>query len=114
MQTDLVTEIIKELKESLENGDRLKSMTAKRLSRMQLIIMLDTHQGVEKINGRLKKVEAAADETKRYPSLLWLLRYKTKQTVSVLVAVFLLLSALYVSGVREPILDFLGLPSLIP
>ena len=113
-ETDLITEIIEELKSSLANGDQLKSMSQRRLSRWQLILMLDTHQEVSKINGRLKKVEEAAADWKRYPSITWLLRHRTKGTIAVIATIFTLTTMLYVSGIRVPILEWLGLPPLTP
>ncbi len=103
--------IIEELKELLEKGDEISPKVARKL---QLAISLDTHMEVKKINGRLKKVEAVTKTAEDYPSLLWLLRFKTKKTVATIVVVFVVLSILYVSGLRESIFAWLGLPSLIP
>ncbi len=41
------------------------------------------------------------------PPLLWLLRFRTKETIA---TILFLLSAWYVSGIRQPILKWLGLP----
>lgn len=46
----------------------------------------------------------------RHPSLLYLIRFRTRETVAVILLVFVLLSAWYVSGFRMPILRWLGLP----
>ena len=44
------------------------------------------------------------------PPLLWLLRFRTKETIATILFIILLLSAWYVSGIRQPILKWLGLP----
>jgi hypothetical protein len=103
--------VIEELKALLENGDEVSPEVARRL---QLALSLDTHIEVKKINGRLKKVEEAAKNSERYPSILYLLRHKTKTTVAVIVMIFVILSLFYVSGLRTPIMLWLGLPPLIP
>ena len=44
------------------------------------------------------------------PPLLWLLRFRTKETIATILFIIIVLSAWYVSGIRQPILKFLGLP----
>jgi len=103
--------LIGEFKTLLEDGEDISPDASRR---MLLALSIDTHTEVKTINGRLKKVEAAVEENKKHPSLLWLLRFKTKRTVAMIVTVFALLSLLYVAGTKAPILDLLGVPSLIP
>ncbi len=103
--------LVQEYKEMLKNGDEISVEVSRRI---QLAISIDTHDEVKKINGRLKKVEKVAEEWTRYPSLTWLLYHKTKKTVAIIVIVFILLTLFYVSGLRAPILEFLGLPPLLP
>ena len=55
-------------------------------------------------------VERTDEYLERHPTLLYLLRYRTKQTIVVLVLIFVLLSAWTVSEFREPILRWLGFP----
>jgi len=45
-----------------------------------------------------------------HPSIIYLLRFKTKETVATIVFLIVVLSLWYVSGMRQPILKFLGLP----
>jgi len=103
--------IIEEVESLLTDGDAVNPDVARRL---QLSISLENHKELKKINGRLKKVEKAEEDWRKNPSLLWLLRFKTKQTLATVVFVFVILSALYVSGIRAPILEFFGLPPLLP
>lgn len=42
--------------------------------------------------------------------LIYLLRFRTKETIAALLFLIFLLSAWYVSGIRQPILKWLGLP----
>ena len=45
-----------------------------------------------------------------HPSLVYLLRYQTKKTLTLFVFIILILSLWYVSGFRQPILRWLGWP----
>jgi hypothetical protein len=117
-ELEAIDSVITEVKGILKNGDNVPAEVARRLL---LTISVANHEcnretvsEVRKINGRLKKVEEAVDDWRKHPSLLWLLHHKTKITVSVIVVVFALLSAFYVSGIRAVIMEWLGLPPLIP
>jgi hypothetical protein len=103
--------LVQEYKEMLKNGEDIPIKLSRRI---QLAISIDTHDEVKKINGRLKKVEKVAEEWSRFPSLTWLLYHKTKKTVTFIVVVFIILTVFYVSGLRAPIMEFLGLPPLLP
>ena len=105
------SKIIEAIESVLNNGSKLDPEHAQRL---QLGISLENNKELLKINGRLKKVEEAAEDWEKNPSLLWLLRFRTKKTVSVILVVFVLLSMLYIAEIREPVFELLGLPPLIP
>ena len=109
--TEKLSALIESFKRQLESGDKIDPDAARE---MLLAISIDTHNEVKHINGRLKKVEAVVDDVEKFPSLLWLLMHKTKSTVAVITIVFILLSLLYVSGLRAPIMVWLGLPPLLP
>lgn len=106
--------IVKEV-ESLLKTDKIDPEVARRL---QLSISLENHTELLKINGRLKKVETVAEDWEENPSLLWLLRFKTKKTVIVIVSTllvgFLVFELLWHYGLMPNILDWLNLPSVIP
>jgi hypothetical protein len=53
-------------------------------------------------------VERTDEYLEQHPTLLYLLRYRTKQTIVILVVIFVVLSAWTVSEFREPILRWLG------
>ena len=117
-ELDPIDGVIAEVKGILKNGDNVPADIARRLL---LTLSVANHEcnretvsEVRKINGRLKKVEKAVNDWQKHPSILWLLHYKTKLTVSVIVVIFALLSAFYVSGIRSVIMEWLGLPPLIP
>ena len=55
-------------------------------------------------------VEQTEDYLQKHPTLLYLLRYRTKETVLIILLGFILLSAWYVSELRIPILRWLGFP----
>ena len=61
--------------------------------------------------GRLTRVvERTEEHLQTHPTLLYLLRFRTRETVAALVLLFVVLSLWYVSGFRQPILRWLGLP----
>ena len=64
-------------------------------------------RNVDKLAGAMERTE---DYLERHPPILYLLRYRTKETLIVLVLIFVVLSAWYVSALRMPILRWLGLP----
>lgn len=106
--------IIKEV-ESLLKTDKIDPDVSRRL---QLSISLENHTELLKINGRLKKVEKAAEEWERSPSLLWLLRFKTKKTAIILTSGlltgFIIFQFLWHYGLMPRLLEWLNLPPLIP
>lgn len=109
--SEQLSAMILEFKALLENGDVLDPDAARRLL---LALSMDTHEEVKLINGRLKKVEAVAEDVEEYPSLLWLLRHKTKQMVAVILIILAILSLIYIPELRGPVLEWLGLPPLLP
>lgn len=64
----------------------------------------------ERFDELSKKIDDAAKMQSEHPSLLYLLRYDTKRTVATILFIFLVLSTWFVSGVRQPILEWFGLP----
>lgn len=70
---------------------------------------------------RMEKMETAQNElikacheiqriSRENPSLLWMLRFRTRETVLVIIMIFIFLSLWWVSGWRQPVLEWLGLP----
>ena len=117
---DSTDAVIKEIKDMLQknNGEDIPANVA---GRLLLTLSVANHEcnretvaEVKKLNGRLKKVEEVAEDWEKYPSLLWLLHKKTKTTVAIIVFVFIILSSFYVSGIRAVVMEWLGLPPLIP
>lgn len=109
--SEQLSAMILEFKALLDNGDKLDPDAARRLL---LALSIDTHKEVKRINGRLKKVEAVAEDVEEYPSILWLLRHKTKKMVAVVLIILAILSLIYIPELRGPILEWLGLPPLLP
>jgi hypothetical protein len=109
---------IEQAKEMLEKGEDLSPQMARQLQLTISILNHETNKSiydeVKKVNGRLKKVEEAVEESEKHPSLLWLLHNKTKTTISIIFVVFMFLSSIYISGIRDVIFTWLGLPPLIP
>ena len=62
-------------------------------------------RNVDRLAGAVERTE---DYLERHPTLLYLLRYRTKETVVVLVLIFVMLSAWWVSEFRGPVLRLLG------
>ena len=60
---------------------------------------------------KLSQTVARHDEyLMKHPPLLYLFRYRTRETIAIIVGLFVLLSLWWVSGLRQAILQFLGLP----
>ena len=57
-----------------------------------------------------QKIDDTIKHQKDHPSLVSLLRYRTRQTVVALIFIFMILSSWFVSSLRQPVLEFLGLP----
>ncbi len=80
-------------------------------------------QKVDTVDGRLQarvddlecRVEEVEETQKQNPSMLWLLRFKTKQTVTVILLTFVVLTVLYFSYGRQLLFYFAGIDlSVIP
>ncbi len=82
-----------------------QQVTAERLSRIETMIEAQAKVA----HTTAETVSTLAKYQKDHPSLLFLLRYNTKQTIMVIIIAFLALSILYVSSVRESLLALLGL-----
>lgn len=108
-ENKIITEV-----ENILKTDKIDPEVAQRL---QLSISLENHTELLKINGRLKKVEKVVDEVEENPSLMWLLRFKTKQTVivilSVILVLFLLAEVAWHYGLLPKLLEWLSLPPMI-
>ena len=63
-------------------------------------------RNVDKLAGAVERTEVYLE---RHPTLLYCMRYRTKETVAVIVFVFVVLMAWYASGLRTAILGWLGL-----
>lgn len=74
---------------------------------IQLIEIRDTLNIIDK---RLETVEEHTRVQTEYPSIPYLLRYHPRQTITVMMTIFILLSLWWVSGFRQPILNWLNLP----
>jgi hypothetical protein len=65
---------------------------------------------IEQFRELSSKIDKAVEHQTDHPSLIYLLRFKTKQTIAAIIFAFIIFSSWFVSGVRQPILEFLGLP----
>lgn len=65
---------------------------------------------VNQMNSMEMKLDKVITMQEEHPSLLYKIRFDTKKTIAWIVFVFMLLSIWYVSGIRQPILEFFGLP----
>ena len=60
---------------------------------------------------RLESIISRHEEyLQKHPSLVYLLRYRTKESAVVILSSIMILSLWYVSGIRQPILKWLGWP----
>jgi hypothetical protein len=92
---------------ALENRsifDAYQKQTYRELAELRQLLERQA-RNVDRLAGAVERTE---DYLERHPPLLFLLRYRTKETIVVLVLIFVILSAWFVSDLREPILRLLG------
>ena len=94
---------------ALDNRSRQDAQREKVAAEMGELRRLIREQS-ENVGQLTLVVERTEEHVRMHPSMLYLLRFRTKETVAVIVLLFVLLSLWYVSGFRRPILRWLGLP----
>ena len=66
------------------------------------------------MGGKIDNMESMLTDSvnmqKKHPSLLYLLRFETKKTIAWIFFAIMIISIWFVSGLRQPILEFFGLP----
>lgn len=81
----------------------------------QMIRIEVTLNEINGINDRMDVIESKLDSVLEmqvnHPSLIYMLRFQTRRTVMWLIIAFILLSLWWVSGWRQPILEFFGIPA---
>ncbi len=82
--------------------ERKQDMTDKRIS--------DIHAMNDKMDRMEDMLKEAIRIQKDHPSLLYSLRFETKKTLMWLLFALMLISIWFVSGLRQPVLEFFGLP----
>ena len=69
---------------------------------------------IQQQSENISRLSSVVDRHEAYiqthPSLLYLLRFRTRETAVIIVLFFVVLSIWWVSGFRRPILKYLGLP----
>ena len=67
-----------------------------------------------RMNGKITNMEKNLNEVlemqRKHPSLLYSLRFETRKTIMWIIFFLMLVSIWFVSGLRQPILEFFGLP----
>lgn len=98
--TDVLEEIrrLREQNRDISNDDIL------------LIQMIQIKEQLRDIDNRLQALEEAEKKHSEYPSLTYLLRYRPRDTMAVIALFFVILSMIWVSEFRQPVLKWLGLP----
>lgn len=69
--------------------------------------ILAMNQKINKMDTKLDKVIKMQTD---HPSLLYSIRFETRKTIIWLFFVLMIISVWFVSGLRQPILEFFGLP----
>jgi hypothetical protein len=83
-----------------------RSRTAVHLQELQAIIKVQS----ENIAALTTAVEALERHIDTHPTIIYLFRFRTKESIAVAITIILVLSLWYVSGFRQPILRWLGWP----
>ena len=93
----------------IDEGAALLVMLANQveiLARLERLSVQVGELSVE-LKGRVTELE---EYNQFHPSLLYLFRFQTKETIVVIIMLFVALSVWWVSGFRQPLLELLGLP----
>jgi len=113
---------LKEIKRQHEEG----TLTQEQAIEFIVITLMDQSKNGEKLVNRFDelennmdkkfdelsdKIDATIKHQNDFPSVVYLLRYKTKKTIAAIILIFCILSTWFVGGLRQPILDLLGLPT---
>lgn len=113
---------LKEIKRQHEEG----TLTQEQATEFIVVTLMDQAMNGEKLVNRLDELErnmdkkfdklsSKIDETikhqEQHPSIIYLLRFKTRQTIAAILFIFCLLTTWFVSGIRQPILELFGLPT---
>lgn len=88
-----------------DNLSQHKLESAVTLSEIQTLIQAQT-DNIDKLTSIVEKHETYLQT---HPTLLYLVRFRTKETVAVILFIFLLMSLLWLPEFRQPVLNFLGL-----
>lgn len=94
---------------ALENRHLLESQQKQTFVELAELRRL-LNQQARNVDGLTMTMAQTQTYLERHPPLLYLLRYRTKATVALLVLLFAALSLLFVSDLRQPLLRLLGLP----
>lgn len=76
--------------------------------------VLDLAQQVKDILDLERRVDALETQMQTNPSLIWLIRFRTRETMFWILVLFFVLSMLFISDFRHPIMQLLGLPIYTP
>lgn len=119
---NVLSPLAEEVIEILKNGDEIPISLAVKLT-LGLIsennyIMHNINSEVSKINGRLRDAEKQLKDVEKNPSILWLFRNKTKETLLTLWGVLtFIVGAAYLFhyyGFDVKIFEWMGLSPLLP
>ncbi len=97
------------LNERLYRVEQTNSNIEKKVD--ELLCNLANHnKNNEKQETRVSALEKSQKINEEYPSITYLLRFHTKETIALIIILFVILSIWYVSEFRESFLRWLGLP----
>lgn len=107
---DAVLDIVTGSESGAERGLIVRVMTLEQK-------MLEQQRDIQETKAMNARLDSLGDQVmevlrmqKEHPPLLYLLRFQPRKTIMWIVFIFVLLSIWYVSGIRQPILEFFGLP----
>ena len=110
--TDVLEEIHRLRRENkdISNDDILLIQMISMKKQLEAMAVQQQEQ-LTSMEKRIKDLEDVARVHNEYPSITFLLRYRPKETEAWILIIFVLLSMWWVSGFRQPILEWLGLPT---
>lgn len=106
--TTVLEQLINEAIQNLRN----KPTEDERAAALRLLLMVGIHNlnGSKDIHRRLKALEEKAEMWQEYPSITWLLRYRTRGTLAVIATIVTVILALAGMGLWTFVARLLGVP----
>ena len=109
----------------LEDALQHEEISQQMATRLILTTLVGQYTKMNEIEDRLRRIESRQSMFENHltsveqhyqdnPSITWLLRYRTRQTIVMIIFIFIILSLWFVSDLRHFLFELAGLPADLP